>query len=442
MTRPYKITMANREEDGPVFAAPVVGERRIAVAPRMNGWALPKTFSALRHRNYRLFFAGQLTSLIGTWMQNVAQAWLVFQITNSPFYLGVVSFAGAVPVLFLSLWAGLIVDRVPKRTLLIVTQTSMMGLAFILSADVFLGWVQPWHIVILAFLLGVANTFDAPARQAFVVDMIDAREDLQNAIALNSAIFQMARIIGPTIAGITLALIGSAWCFFLNGVSFLAVIAGLSMMKVKPTSGVHHHASQWAQIRQGLAYIRHNQVVLTLLAMVAVANVFAFGYSALMPAFADDVLHSGPEGLGLLSAAVGVGALIGALTVASLGNFQRKGLLLTLGNLFFPTMVLLFSISTIFPVSMALLVGAGLGFMVQNAMTNTLIQLAVPDELRGRVMGVYMLVFQGFFPIGSLMAGAIAQQFSVPIGAAFGGAVALAAGLLWLWRAPYIRQLA
>ena len=434
--------MADREESGRVFAAPAVAETRVAVAPRSSGWALPKTFSALRHRNYRLFFAGQLTSLIGTWMQNVAQAWLVFQITNSPFYLGVVSFAGAIPVLFLSLWAGLIVDRVSKRTLLIATQTSMMVLAFILSADVFLGWVQPWHIVILAFLLGVANTFDAPARQAFVVDMIDAREDLQNAIGLNSAIFQMARIIGPTIAGITLALIGSAWCFLLNGVSFLAVIAGLWMMQVKPLVGVRRDASQFAQIRQGLGYIRRNQVVLTLLGMVAVANIFAFGYSALLPAFADDVLNSGPEGLGLLSAAVGVGALIGALAVASLGDFQHKGKLLTLGNLFFPAMVLLFAISTNFPVSMLLLVGAGVGFMVQNAMTNTLIQLAVPDELRGRVMGVYMLVFQGFFPVGSLMAGEIGQQFSVPIGAAFGGAVALAAGLLWLWRAPYIRKLA
>ncbi len=375
-------------------------------------------------------------------MQNVAQSWLVYQLTGSPFYLGVVSFAGAVPVLFLSLWAGLVIDRVPKRNLLIVTQTGMMVLAFILSADVFFGWVQPWHIVILAFLLGVANTFDAPARQAFVVDMIDAREDLQNAIGLNSAIFQMARIIGPTIAGITLALVGGAWCFLLNGVSFIAVIFGLWRMRVQPVIGIRKTASQFAQIRQGLGYIRHNQVVLTLLGMVAVANIFAFGYSALMPAFAQDVLDSGPTGLGLLSAAVGIGALAGALTVASLGNFEHKGMLLTLGNLFFPTMVLLFAGSRIFPVSMLILVGAGLGFMVQNAMTNTLIQFAVPDELRGRVMSIYMLVFQGFFPLGSLMAGTIAEHFGVPMGAAFGGTVALIAGLFWLWRAPYIRKLA
>lgn len=426
--------MADLKEIAPLVSSPAVGGTRGSIG-------LGKTFTALRHRNYRLFFAGQLTSLVGTWMQNVAQSWLVYQLTGSPLYLGIVSFASAVPVLFLSLWAGLIIDRVPKRKLLIVTQSSMLALAFILSADVFLGWVQPWHIVILSFLLGVANTFDAPARQAFVVDMV-AREDLQNAIGLNSAIFQMARIIGPTIAGITLAFVGAAWCFFLNGVSFIAVIVGLWLMHVPPTIGARKDASQLAQIRQGLGFIRHNQVVLTLLGMVAVANIFAFGYSALMPAFAQDVLNSGPTGLGLLSASVGVGALIGALAVASLDQFQHKGMLLTLGNLFFPAMVLLFATSRVFPLSILFLVGAGLGFMVQNAMTNTLIQLAVPDELRGRVMSVYMLVFQGFFPLGSLMAGTIAEHFGIPFGAAFGGTVALIAGLVWLWRAPYIRKLA
>lgn len=434
--------MAHRGRGVPSLATPASQTTPIGSGARVSRWALPNTFSALRYRNYRLFFIGQLVSLIGTWMQNVAQAWLVYQLTNSPFYLGVVSFASAVPVLVLSLWAGVIIDRVPKRDLLIWTQTSQMVLAFILSADVFIGWVQPWHIVVLAFLLGVATAFDAPARQAFVVEMIDERQDLQNAIALNSAIFQVARIIGPTIAGITLALIGSAWCFFLNGATFLAVIYGLWLMRVEPIIGTRTTASPMTLVRQGLGYIRHNQVVLTLLGMVAVANVFAFGFSTLMPAFADSVLHSGPEGLGLLSAAVGVGALIGALAVASLGNFKRKGLLLTLGNLFFPAMVLFFALSQSLSLSMLVLVGAGLGFMVQNAMTNTLIQLAVPDDLRGRVMSIYMLVFQGFFPIGSLMAGAIAQQFSVSIGAAFGGAVALVAGLLWLWRAPFIRRLA
>ena len=432
--------MAHQVEDSGITIPPPAGRIQTGgAAPR--GIGLPKTFSALRHRNYRLFFAGQLISLIGTWMQNVAQAWLVYQLTGSPFYLGIVSFAGAIPVLFLSLWAGVIVDRVPKRNLLMITQTGALLLAFFLSADVFLGWVQPWHIVIFAFLLGAVNAFDAPTRQSFVVEMV-GREDLPNAIGLNSAIFQMARIIGPTIAGITLAVVGPAWCFFLNGLSFIAVIFGLSQMQVKSIVAPKKDTSSFAQMRQGLGYIRRNQIVRTLLGMVAIANVFAFGYSALMPAFAQDVLNSGPTGLGLLSASVGVGALIGALIVASQGNFQHKGRLLTMGNLFFPAMVLLFAASRFFPFSMLILVGAGLGFMIQNAMTNTLIQLAVPDDLRGRVMSVYMLVFQGFFPIGSLMAGTIAQNFGTPVGAAFGGTIALLAGLVWLWRAPYIRRLA
>jgi MFS family permease len=429
--------MTDSEESGAV--TPVTPDVTSTHTPRRS-IPLQKTFSALHHRNYRLYFIGQLVSITGTWMQNVAQGYLVYQLTNSPFYLGVVGFSSAIPVLFLSLWAGVAVDRLPKRTILLVTQSGAMFLALMLSADVFLGWVQPWHVVIFAFLLGAVNAFDAPTRQAFVVDMV-GREDLQNAIGLNSAIFQMARIVGPTIAGIALALVGPAWCFLLNGVSFIAVIIGLWLMQVDFVPKARSKESPLAQIRQGLAFIRHNQIVRTLLGMVAVANIFAFGYSALMPAFAQDVLNVGPGGLGLLSAAIGLGALVGALTVASVGSSQSKGKLLTFGNVFFPIMVLLFASSTFFPLSLLFLVGAGLGFMIQNAMINTLIQFAVPDELRGRVMSVYMLVFQGFFPFGSLMAGAIAQSFSVPIGAAFGGSVALCAGLIWLWRAPYVRKL-
>lgn len=409
--------------------------------PKARGFSAKSTFSALRHRNYQLFFIGQLISLIGTWMQNVSQPWLVYDLTKSPLYLGVVSFASAVPVIVLSLFAGVFIDRVPKRKLLLITQSAAMVQAFLLAADVFLGWVQAWHIIIFALLLGTVNAFDAPARQSFVVEMV-GKEDLQNAIGLNAAIFQGARIIGPSIAGILLAAIGPAWCFFLNGVSFIAVIICLWLMKVQPIIGMRHDTHPLIAMREGLGYIRHNRTVLTLLMMVAVSNIFAFGYSALMPAFASDVLKGGPETLGMLSAAIGVGALTGALLVASLGNFNRKGLLLTAGNVFFPTMVLLFASSRMLPFSMLILVGAGLGFMVQNAMSNTLVQMNVPDHLRGRVMSVYMLVFQGFFPIGSLMAGAIAQNFGVPIGAAFGGTIALIAGLFWLWRAPYIRKLA
>jgi MFS family permease len=432
--------MADREEIGPTRAARAASRTRQRIRPR-RGLVLPPTFAALRHRNYRLFFTGQLISLIGTWMQTVAQAWLVFALTNSPLYLGIVSFASSIPALTLSLGAGVIIDRVPKRTLLIITQISSMLLAFVLAADVFVGLVQPWHIVVLSFLLGAVNAFDSPARQAFVVEMVE-REDLMNAIALNSAIFNTARIIGPTLAGIALALVGAAWCFFLNGISFIAVIVGLWMMHIQPLIAARRAVSPLAQLREGLTYIRHTSVVSTIITIIAVANLFAFGYSTLMPAFAEDILNSGPTGLGLLSAAVGIGALAGALVIASMGNLKHKGLLLTLGNLFFPALALLFSFSTNFTFSFVLLMGIGLGFMIQNATANTLIQTTVPDELRGRVMSVYMMVFNGFFPLGSLLAGFIAQQFGTPSGSAFGAAIALAYGLWLLWRAPFVRKLA
>ena len=404
------------------------------------GFGLSRTFAALRHRNYRLFFFGQLVSLIGTWMQNVAQAWLVYELTNSPFKLGVVSFCAGVPVLLFSLWAGVVADRVPKRPLLVVTQTVMMTLAFILAADMFLGTIQWWHIAIMAFLLGTANAFDGPTRHAFVVEMV-GRNELMNAIALNSAMFNTARIVGPALAGIILAAVGAAWCFVLNGVSFLAVIAGLVLMDVKPYVGAIPTESPLKQMREGVSYIWHHPTVRPLITLVAVSNMFALGYMALLPAFAQDVLHAGKVGYGFMSTAIGVGALAGALVIASLGNYQRKGLILTAGNLLFPVMVIALSLSKSFHLTMGCLVVAGFGFMAQNATANTLVQTTVPDTLRGRVMSVYMMVFLGFFPIGSLIAGAMAERFGVPVGAAFGGIVALAYGIYLAWRAPEIRAL-
>ncbi len=398
------------------------------------------TFSALKHRNYRLFFTGQLISLIGTWMQNVAQSWLVYQLTGSPIYLGIVSVASSVPILAFSLGAGVLIDRVDKRKLIIVTQAAAMALAFILSADVFLGFVQPWHIIIMSFLLGTVNAIDAPARQAFLIDMV-AREDLMNGIALNSAIFNAARVIGPSLAGITLAAIGAGWCFFLNGVSFIAVIISLLLMRVAQKKPEVHRGSMFVQLVEGLIYIWKTNTIRTIILLLTITSLFAYGYSALLPAFAKDVLNAGPEGLGLLSASIGMGALIGALTIASLGHFKRKGLLLTIGNLGFPLLAILFAFSRSFISSMVLLVGIGVGFMVQNSMSNSLVQQIVPDHLRGRVMSVYMLVFQGFFPIGSLISTSIAQEYGAPMGAAIGAGVALMAGVVFLFAAPYLRKL-
>ena len=408
-----------------------------APAPR---FGFGRTFAALQHRNYRLFFFWQLISLTGTWMQNVAERWLVYQLTNSPFLLGVVSFAAGVPVLLFALWGGVVADRVPNRRLLLATQTFMMMLALVLAADVFLGTVRWWHVGILAFLLGTANAFDAPARQAFVVEMVGRRE-LMNAIALNSAVFNSARIVGPAAAGIALAAVGPAWCFVLNGASFLAVIAGLALMRIKLYVGAPGAESPVRQMREGLSYIAHHRVVRTLIALVAVSNMFALGYMALLPAFAQDILHAGTVGYGLMTTAIGIGALGGALVIASLGNYQRKGWMLTAGNLAFPLMIIALALSKSLHLSLAILVLAGLGFMTQNATANTLVQTTVPDALRGRVMSVYMMVFQGFFPLGSLIAGAVAERFSVPFGAAFGAAIALAYGLILYWRVPHIRAL-
>lgn len=428
-------------------------------------------FAAFKHRNYRLWFFGQLTSLSGTWMQNVAQPWLVYDLTKSPLYLGIVSFAAALPTLTFSLWAGVIIDRTPKRRLLLLTQIAMMCSAFLLAADVLLGWVQPWHIVLFALLNGTAQAFDAPTRQAFTIELV-GRDDLMNAIALNSAMFNSARVLGPTFAGIILALLGPAWCFFLNGVSFLAVIGALGMMQLPRVQPKPRRDSPLTQLREGLGYIRHHPTIRSLITLAAVSNLFAMGYSALIPAFARDVFDpqrqviaaqatlgaSSPwlNALDVLAqyfarseirqsvmlTCVGLGALTGALTLASLGNFQRKGMLLTAGNLLFPLMVLWLAFVPSFFLALAILFLAGLGFMVQNGMLNTLIQMIVPDELRGRVMSVYTLVFMGFFPIGALMAGAIAERFGIPAGAIFGGSIALSFSLFVLWRIPAIRRLA
>ena len=431
-------TMDETSQKIPERAADTTAPR--ARADVNSRFGLSRTFSALRHRNYRLFFFGQLVSLIGTWMQNVAQLWLVYALTGSPLKLGIVSFCAGVPVLAFSLWAGVFADRVPKRRLILATQTAMMALAFILAADVFSGTVQWWHVAILAFLLGTTNAFDAPARQAFVVEMV-GRKELTNAIALNSAMFNSARIIGPALAGVTLAAVGAEWCFVLNGVSFLAVIAGLLLMDVPPYVGAASTESPLRQMREGLGYIRREPVVRPLIGLVAVSNLFALGYMALLPAFARDVLHTGSVGYGFMSAAIGVGALSGALLLASLGDYQFKGLMLTIGNLLFPTMVIALSFSRSYHLTLGILVVAGLGFMTQNATANTLVQTTVPDQLRGRVMSVYMMVFQGFFPIGSLIAGTMAERFGIPVGAAFGGTVALAYGLSLLWRSPQLRGL-
>jgi MFS family permease len=424
-------------------------------------------FAALRHRNYRLWFFGQMLSLMGTWMQRVAQGWVVYQLTGSELALGTISFVGSLPTLFLMLPAGVIADRVPKRKVLLAAQTVMMLLAFILATLAATGVLQVWHIMVLAVCLGVANSFDAPARQSLAVEMVSDRRDLMNAIAMNSTMFNIARIIGPAVGGVILATLGTAWCFALNGVSFLAVIAALLAMRLPAMPRASHSEAVLTQMLEGLRYVWQNVNVRTIIAVVGIASLSIGSYSVLFPAFAADVFRVNATGLGWLNAAMGAGALAGALTVASLGAYRRKGRILTVGNLAFPAAVLLFALSAslvpallghgwlpssrvtalgltfppLFILSLLMLVGTGWGFMVQNAMANTLVQSIVPDELRGRVMSAYMLMFFGSTPFGALLMGSLAQALGPAAGVAIGATVALGFALFTLLAVPKLRRL-
>jgi MFS family permease len=343
--------------------------------------------------------------LMGTWMQSVAQGWVVYQLTGSKLALGTITFAGSVPSLFLMLPAGALADRMSKRRLLVISQTAMMVLAFTLALLTATKLLQVWQIAVLAFGLGIAMAFDVPARQALAVDLIEDRRDLQNAIALNSTMFNLARVVGPAVGGLILAAVGAAWCFGLNGLSFLAVIIALLSMRLPETTMQPRTVRMLPQIADGLRYVWSNKPVRAIIALVGVSALFGFSYAVLMPAFAVDVLHVGEAGLGLLNAAIGVGALIAALTVASLSRSRYKVWQLALGSLLFPLALIGFALSRSFPLSLAFLALVGFAFISQNATSNTLVQAIVPDELRGRVMSVYSLLFFGTAPFGALLAG-------------------------------------
>jgi MFS family permease len=402
---------------------------------------LPSTFAALRHRNFRLWFLGQTLSMVGTWMQSVAQGWLVYDLTGSEFALGVISFIGTLPTLFLMLPAGALADRIPRRRVLLFTQTTMMLLAFILAILAATHVLQVWRVGVLAACLGIANSFDAPARQALAVEMVEDRRDLMNAIALNSTIFNLARVVGPAIGGAVLAAVGAAWCFALNGLSFLAVLIALLMMRLPQTLQEVRTDPLTVQIAAGFRYILGNPPVRTMIMLVGVSSLFGFSYAVLMPAYAVDVLHVGEAGLGGLNAAVGVGALAGSLIVASMGKFRRKALLLTVGSLLFPTVLLLFAFSQSFALSLVALSIVGLAYVSQNATSNTLIQSIIPDNLRGRVMAVYSLMFFGTTPFGALQAGAIAQAFGPAAGVAVGAVITLVFAAGVFFAVPSLRRL-
>lgn len=403
-------------------------------------FSLGATFTALKYPNYRLWFLGQLGSLVGTWMQTTAEGYLVFQLTNSPAYLGYVGFAAGVPSWVLMLFGGVIADRVPRRKLIMMTQGVMMLLAFTSATLTFTHLIQPWHIILLAFILGIANAFDAPARQSFVLELVE-REDMGNAIALNSTMFQMATVVGPSVAGITYAIAGPAWCFTVNGISFLFVIAALYFMKLEPKPAKPRTHSAIAELRQGLRYVLEHEVIRTLIGVAAVTSLFGLAFVTLIPAWAVNILHGDSTTNGLLLSARGVGALTAALMIATLGRFRWKGKLMTIGMFIFPISLLIFSQINILLASIAILVCVGWGFMTLFNMANILIQQSVSDELRGRVMSIYALTFFGLMPIGALWAGFVAEHFGEPFTVALGASISLLFGAFVFWKIPQVRNL-
>lgn len=409
-------------------------------SPSPASLSLRKTFAALQYPNYRLWFSGQLISIIGSWMQSTAQGFLVYQLTGSAAYLGYVSFASGIPSWLFMLYGGVIADRLSKRTLMVITQTIMMVLAFVLAGLVLSGLIQPWHIVLLAFLLGIANAFDAPARQAFTVELVE-RKDLTNAIAMNATLFNSGAVVGPAVAGIVYAWVGPTWCFAINGVSFLAVIAALLMMNLPPLVKQTVQTSAFKQLKEGLSFAVSNRTILTLIMTVGVVSTFGMGLVTLLPAWSVDVLNGDVRTNGALQSARGLGALAGALMIATVSHLNIRGKLVTFGTFFMPVMFILFSITRWLPMSMILLLGAGWGTMMIINSCNALVQSQVPDHLRGRIMGFYTLIFMGSMPIGALLAGTAAELTNAPITVLLFPLMILGFALFLFLRRPEIRTL-
>jgi predicted MFS family arabinose efflux permease len=386
--------------------------------------ALPAGLRALGHRDFRLFWCGQLVSLIGTWMQSVGQAWLVLELTNSPFRLGVIGALQFGPILLFSFLSGAISDRVRKRRLLLGTQAALMLQAFTLAALVGSGHVQFWHVAVLAALYGLATTLDMPSRQSYIAHLVP-RGDLMNAIALNSAVFNGARVVGPAVAGLLVARYGTAAAFLMNGASFIAVLAALAAIRTEGAPSPRRGVGLRAEIAEGVRYAAGTPRVALVMSLLVVVSLFVVNMNVLVPLIARDVLHEGAHGFGLLMAALGVGAVAGALAVAAL-SVGRPPLGMVVGPaLAAAALLLLLSTARHFGPTAAVLVALGFAQIVFMTSCNTTVQIAVPDELRGRVMGLYALVFAGMTPIGALIMGTVAEHWGVSRACAVGGTTGL-----------------
>jgi len=404
----------SNNNNGHINLPPVEGTLPKNFISRLKGlmnWK--QAFTALKYPNYKLWFQGQIVSLFGTWLQTTAQGFLIYELTQSPAYLGYVGFATGLPSWILMLYGGVIADRISRRKLLIITQAAMMIFAFILAALTFFDLVMPWHILVLAFGTGAANAFYAPARHSFVYELVD-KEDLTNAIALNSTMFNSATFVGPAAGGLIYAGFGAEICFLLNGISFLAVIYALGKMKLVPFIKQIHNNSPLHDLKEGLLYVFRHKVIRIIMVLVTATSLFGISFATLIPAWAVTVLNGDVTTNGYLQSARGLGALLGALMLASFGRFRFKGKLLTLGTLLFPVLLFGFSFSRWLPLSLLILIPMGASNMFIYNMANVIIQNHVDDKLRGRVMGIYSFTFFGLMPIGALFIGLIAEYTSEP----------------------------
>jgi MFS family permease len=406
-----------------------------------NSAGLGLIFRALSHRNYRLFFGGQSISLIGTWLQMTAVSWLVFRLTDSSFLLGVVGFTSRIPTFLLASFAGVLVDRWNRHRLLVATQAFSLIQALILAVLVLTGAIAIWHIIVLTLFLGVVNAFDIPVRQSFVVDMIERREDLGNALALNSSMVNGARLVGPSVAGTLIATMGEGLCFLLNALSFVAVIAALLAMRIAPKTRQRDKTPLWHGLIEGYRYAFGFFPIRSLLLLLALVSFMAMPYTVLMPVFAGKILQGGPLTLGFLLGATGVGALVGAFFLASRRNVLGLGRIIIVASILFGIGLIGFSFSRVFWLSAAMMVVTGFGMMVQMTSTNTVLQTIVDEDKRGRVMSFYTMAFMGMVPFGSLFAGSLASAIGTPETTMIGGMSCILGGLLFGRKLPAFREM-
>lgn len=396
-------------------------------------------FRSLQYRNYRLFFAGQSISLIGTWMQRIAMPWLVYNLTGSALLLGVVAFAGQIPIFILSPVAGVLTDRWNRYKVLLITQIMSAVQAFVLAALCLSGIIQVWHLIVLSIILGCTNAFDVPARHSFVIDMVEKKEHLGNAIALNSLMFNGARLIGPSIAGILLASTSEGVCFLINAISYLFVIISLLMMRLNLKETIIKEKKILKDLREGLTYVFGFAPIKYIIILLTISSLMGMSYSTLMPIFAKDILHGDSRTYGFLMGAAGFGALLGALYLASMEKVLKLGRIVPAAAFLFGISLVIISFTRVFSLSLLLMVFIGMGLMLQNAASNTILQTITDDDKRGRVMSFYTMSIIGTAPFGSLLAGFLARTIGTPVTILIGGTASIAGALFFLYKLPSLR---